>query len=91
MPNFTSIVRYTADTWGRDQRNRYLALLDGSFHELAVNPLRGWDCNHIRPGYRKQIVGRHVVFYRMLDTDCIEIVRVLHERMDVESHLSEPV
>ncbi len=85
-----SIARYTADTWGRDQRNRYLALLDGCFFELATHPFKGKDCGYIRPGYRKQTVGRHVVFYRSLDADCVEIVRVLHERMDVESHLSEP-
>lgn len=84
-----SIARYTADTWGRDQRNRYLALLDGCFHELANNPCKGKDCGYIRPGYRKQTVGRHVVFYRELDADYVEIVRILHERMDVESHLSE--
>jgi toxin ParE1/3/4 len=85
-----SIGRYTADTWGREQRDRYLALLDKCFHELAVNSLKGRDCAAIRPGYRKQGVGRHIVFYRAIAEDCIEIVRVLHERMDVERHLSEP-
>ena len=85
-----SIGRYTADTWGREQRNRYLALLDGCFHELAANPLKGRDCSAIRPGYRKQSVGRHNVFYRSIAADCIEIVRILHGRMDAERHLSEP-
>jgi toxin ParE1/3/4 len=85
-----AIGRYTADTWGREQRNRYLALLDGTFHELAANPLRGRDCGTIRPGYRKQGVGRHIIFYRQLTADCIEIVRVLHGRMDVERRLSDP-
>jgi toxin ParE1/3/4 len=85
-----SIGRYTAATWGREQRNRYLGLLDGSFHELAANPLKGRDCGSIRPGYRQHGVGRHIVFYRSIAADCIEIVRILHERMDVACRLSEP-
>lgn len=83
-----SIGRYTADTWGREQRNRYLALLDASMHDLADNPRLGRDCGEIRAGYRRYRVGKHVLFYRQLDPDRIEIVRVLHERMDVETRLS---
>ena len=85
-----AIGRYTTATWGREQRDRYLALIDSSFHDLAIHPLKGRDCSDIRPGYRKQGVGKHIVFYRSLDAEHIEIVRVLHERMDVESRLAEP-
>jgi toxin ParE1/3/4 len=84
-----SIGRYTAEKWGREQRNSYLALLDKNFHELAANPIKGRDCSAIRLGYRKRDVGRHTIFYRPLDASCIEIVRVLHKRMDAERHLSE--
>ena len=68
-----AIGRYTAETWGREQRNGYLALLDGCFHELAANPLKGRDCSSILPGYRKQGVGRHIVFYRSIADDRIEM------------------
>lgn len=90
LTDLQSIGRYTAAAWGREQRNRYLALLDSSFHELAANPLKGRDCPEIRPGIGKYAVRRHVVFYRRSDDGCIEIVRVLHERMDMESRISEP-
>lgn len=84
-----SIGRYTQETWGVEQRNRYLTLLDQSFHALAVNPLLGRGCGDIKPGYRKLPIGKHFVFYRQKEPDLIEIVRVLHERMDSESHLSD--
>jgi toxin ParE1/3/4 len=32
------IGRYTQTTWGREQRNRYLAKLDAAFHLLAKEP-----------------------------------------------------
>ncbi len=83
-----SIGRYTQKTWGREQRNRYLALLDGSFRDLANDPRKGRSCDDIRPGYSKLHVGRHLIFYRQAE-DAIEIIRILHERMDIETHLAE--
>jgi toxin ParE1/3/4 len=84
-----AIGRYTLDTWGREQRNCYLSLLDAAFQNLADYPLIGRDCSVIRPGYRKQVIEKHIVFYRQIETGEIEIVRVLHERMDIEQHLLE--
>ena len=83
------IGRYTQATWGRDQRTRYLTLLDTGFRALADNPVVGKDCNDIRPGYRKHQIEKHIAFYRQSGSSQIEIVRVLHERMDLEANLSE--
>lgn len=85
-----SIGRYTEKAWGREQRNRYLALLDASMHDLADNPTLGRDCSEIRVGYRRFRTGKHLLFYRQIEPDQIEIVRILHERMDVEVRLSNP-
>jgi toxin ParE1/3/4 len=82
------IGRYTQQAWGREQRNRYLSGLDEAFHLLAREPHRGRSCDDIRQGYLKYHVGRHVIFYRQSGAD-IEIIRILHERMDIEARLSE--
>lgn len=82
-----SIGHFTQQRWGRDQRNNYLAQLDESFHVLAREPHKGRACNDIREGYRKYRVGRHLIFYRESGGG-IEIVRILHQRMDLEAHLS---
>jgi len=63
-------------------------MLDACFHQLADNPLLGKDCSDIRSGYRKLNAGRHLIFYRQTPTDRVEIVRVLHGRMDVETRLA---
>jgi toxin ParE1/3/4 len=98
MANFTltekaksdlkDIARFTQKRWGRDQRNKYLTLLDRSFHQLAENPSIGRDCNEIKLGYKKFPTGSHVIYYRSLSVSHIEIVRVLHESMDVEVQFS---
>ena len=98
MPTFTltkgavadliEIGRYTQKRWGPEQRNRYLTMLDGSFQQLAVDPLKGKDCSEILHGYRKMNAGSHVIFYRQKHSDEIETVRVLHGRMNIDTKLS---
>ena len=83
------IGRYTKRQWGVAQRDKYLTMLDGCFQDLAIQPLRGQDCSDIRAGYRKYNAGSHVIFYRQADDAVIEIVRILHGRMDTERHLLE--
>ena len=90
MADLKEIGHYTQTRWGREQRDQYLRMLDASFHRLAANPLEGKDCSDIRDGYRKLSVGSHVIFYRQKCVDTIEIIRVLHGRMDIEARLSVP-
>ncbi len=82
------IARFTQKRWGRAQRNSYLAMLDDTFHRLAENPAIGMDCSDIRPGYRKFPAGSHTIFYRNLDNAPLQIVRILHQSMDVAPQLT---
>jgi toxin ParE1/3/4 len=82
-----SIGRYTREQWGAAQQKHYLGQLDFAFHDLADKPNIGRSCNHIRKGYFKYGVGKHLIFYRSSEHDTIEIVRILHSRMDIEQHL----
>ncbi|HEY8098127.1 MAG TPA: type II toxin-antitoxin system RelE/ParE family toxin [Methylobacter sp.] len=83
-----SIARYTQEIWGRDQRNKYLGILDNCFHLLADEPDLGVACDEIRKNYRKFCIERHIIFYRKIAED-IDVVRILHCRMDVEKQLSD--
>ena len=80
------IGRFTLKSWGREQLKIYLSKLDEDFHLLADQPHLGSARDDIRDGYRVYHVGRHLIFYRQ-KTTCIEIIRILHDRMDVETHL----
>lgn len=88
LADLRAIGRYTQTVWGHEQRNRYLAKLDESFHLLAETPQRGRACDEIRQGYRKYLIGKHLIFYQETPTG-IEIVRILHVSMDIESNLDD--
>lgn len=88
VADLLEIGRYTEQHWGKEQRNKYLAQLDACFQQVAADPLKGKDCDDIRKGYRKMNAGSHVVFYWQKSPAEIEIVRVLHGRMDFETKLT---
>ncbi len=81
-----AIWRYTRDRWGEPQADLYLRQLDAGIQSLIEYPDIGESCDHIRAGYRKLHVNRHLIFYRRSDVE-IEVVRVLHQAMDVDRHL----
>ncbi|MDA8139801.1 MAG: type II toxin-antitoxin system RelE/ParE family toxin [Desulfobacteraceae bacterium] len=89
MDDLRSIARRTEEKWGRNQRNKYLSMLDEGFNTIAQRPDLGVACDYIRPGYRKYRVGRHLIFY-LQNTDYVGIIRILHDRMDLPSHLIDP-
>ena len=85
-----SIAAYTQRKWGKEQRRIYLKQFDDAFHLLAKTPDIGIACDYIKLGYRKFPVTSHVVFYQALSENKIEIVRVLHKRMEAKPLLGEP-
>jgi toxin ParE1/3/4 len=81
-----AIWRYTFQRWGEARADLYLQQLDAGIRSLLDFPEIGEACDHIRAGYRKLQVNRHLVFY-LHSTARIQIVRVLHQSMDVGRHL----
>ena len=81
-----SIWTYTVRQWGVEQAGRYIDSLTAAFGELADSPKTAPTVEHIRPGYRRWGVERHMVYFRVTDYG-IAIVRVLHVRMDAPRHL----
>ena len=44
------------------------------------------DISDVRQGYRKIRSGSHVIFFKVTG-EGIDVVRILHQRMDFERHL----
>jgi len=80
------IATYTRDQWGTEQASRYIDRLTITFEELARAPKAAPACDHIRPGYRRRSVERHVIYFRIAPYG-IAVVRILHDRMDATRHV----
>lgn len=81
------IAKFTQSRWGVEQRDRYIKQLDDAFHWLAEKPAVGKDCSAICEGYRKFPQGSHLIFYKETARSGVEVVRILHKRMDVDLRL----
>jgi toxin ParE1/3/4 len=84
--DLAEIWDYTAERWGAEQAAAYIRQIETSVEAAATEPKSGAPCDHIRAGYRKLRSGSHVLFYR-IGEDGIEVMRILHQRMDFGHHL----
>ncbi|PHR59703.1 MAG: plasmid stabilization protein ParE [Robiginitomaculum sp.] len=81
------IYHYTLQNWGIEQAEKYIRALGASCHDLGYGSKRGLDVGNIRPGYKKLSCGSHFIFFKVTDTEKTEIIRILHQSMDVDRHL----
>lgn len=80
---------YTVEQWGIEQAERYLQGLFRCFDDLAANPQLGRERDDVKAGYRSFPEGRHVVFYVIAPAG-IEVIGIVHQSADVETHLGAP-
>ena len=82
------IGKYTEDTWGIEQRNKYLDDIDSRFHELAKTPDYPTSKNReeIGKGCFSVFVNQHVIIYRKFSYG-VRIVRVLKQSMDIKQYI----
>ena len=81
------IAKFTEKRWGRAQRNMYIKQFDDTFRMLADSPSVGQDCNYIKQNYKKFPQGSHIIFYQAISPQNIQIIRILHKHLDVNTRL----
>jgi len=95
--DLAQILAVSAELWGTEGRRRYAAVLAAGMRKVAAEPdgpttrdraelsrgIRSFHLRNARGGDTVATVRKpvHVLFYRVLNSGLVEIVRVLHERM----------
>jgi len=93
--DFANIVKWTTENFGARQSRVYQNTLVLAIGELADGPdVAGSKArDEIMPGLRTVHVARHsrrgshFLMYRVAPKTTIEIVRILHDGMDLQRHL----
>jgi toxin ParE1/3/4 len=80
------IWEYTFLKWSKEQADRYHNLIMNEIEFIAKNFSSGKPMNHIKDGYLVSYVKSHMIFF-MRKEGVVEIIRILHQKMDVESNL----
>ncbi|RUI22455.1 type II toxin-antitoxin system RelE/ParE family toxin [Pseudomonas aeruginosa] len=103
--DIVDILRFTHNRFGDATRRRYQALIGAALEAVATAPqqvgsisreelgagLRSIHLVYCRsmPNVGKVVRPRHVVFYRVATDQVLEVVRVLHDSMDLDQHLPQ--
>jgi toxin ParE1/3/4 len=93
--DFANIVKWTAENFGTRQSRLYRDTPLWAISELADGPdvagskardeiMRDLRTLHVARHGRR---GRHFLMYRVTPRRIIEIVRILHDRMDLQRYL----
>jgi toxin ParE1/3/4 len=78
---------YTKQIWSIEQADRYYNLIIDEVEFISQNPSLCRDITYIKDGYRSTKVKSHVIYYKIDEDGVILIVRILHQRMDVETRM----
>ena len=89
VADLSKIWEYTFEVWSEKQADKYFDELISNCKDIAENP----DLGKNYEGISKQLLGikanLHIIFYRTLSEDYLEITRILHESMDLKKRISE--
>ena len=92
--DFANILKWTTENFGARQSRVYRDTLVQTIGELANGPdvAGSRTRDEVMPGLRTLHVaqhgrrGSHFLMYRIARRDTIEILRILHDRMDIQRH-----
>ena len=86
VQDLDAIWAYTLKTWSEKKADEYYTSLVETFVAIAKKPCYlDKEYDEIHPGLYRRFCHEHLVFYRLVENGDIEIVRILHKRMDIAS------
>ncbi len=87
VEDLSAIWEYTTEIWSENQADKYYSVLMSSCNALAENPSLGKQYDIISQGVLGYKSGEHLIFYRIVSENEIEITRILHGMMDLKRKL----
>ena len=83
LNDLREISLYTRKTWGKEQEDVYMKGIFAYFEKIANYQTHNRNISHIEPDCLIHKISHHLVVFRWLEDGRPEILRVLHEKMDI--------
>ncbi len=85
VDDLATIWDYTYDEWSESQADKYYLLLLNSCQEIAENPSLGKKYDNVTEKLLGFKSNQYIIFYQIISNKEVEIIRILHVRMDLKS------
>ena len=89
IDDLNSIWDYTFEEWSEKQADKYYATVKMACNGIGDIPDIGKEYYGINNNLLGLKSGKHIIFYQQVSNNRIEIIRILHERMDLKNRISE--
>ncbi len=87
LSDLTEIWHYTWKKWSKEQADHYYSLIVDEIEFIRSNHSISTSAEHIRSGYRVSLVQSHMIFHKLTDDGILEIIRILHQSVNIEEWL----
>jgi len=87
LSDLREISNYTFKTWGKEQEAAYIKGLFKYFEKIARNDTQNRDLSALVSGCFSSKISHHLIIFHWLDDGRPEIIRILHEKMDIPNRL----
>ena len=87
--DLSDIWYYTLHKWSERQADKYYNDIKIACKEIGENPSVGKNYRDISEQLLGFKSGKHILFYSKISEDEIEVIRILHESMDLKNRISE--
>ena len=86
VEDLDSIWLYTFENWSEQQADNYFnEILDACKEIVGSDVNTDREYSSIKKGLYGHHCRRHIIFYRYSSGKNIDVIRILHERMDFET------
>lgn len=89
VEDLSNIWDYTYEIWSENQADLYYELILNACQDLAKSPEKGKKYEEIIKEIMGFRIGMHIIFFRQIGTNEIEILRILHGSMDLKNRIRE--
>ena len=89
IDDLNSIWDYTFEKCSEKQADKYYATINMVCNGIGENPDVGKEYDGISRNLLGLKAEKHIIFYQQISNNRIEIIRVLHERMDLKYRITE--
>lgn len=89
VEDLSKIWEYTYEIWSEAQADAYYKMLIETFRDISKSPDMGKPYDEISKYILGVRVAKHIIFYRKTHPEEIEVLRILHGRMDLKKRVDE--
>lgn len=89
IDDLNTIWVYTYEHWSEEQADKYYESLQFACKQIGILPELGKLYEEIQSDLLGFRTGKHIIFYRVVSQEEVEIIRILHERMDLKTRIGE--